>query len=186
MTLAIPTFSYVVMNNSLHASKEWKNDVSTRINLLNLDVPYVPFLIKDIYKYIQSNDYESNCIKTVQTIGHLQYQDSIKIVDTSEEGVEFPVSLDELPPSEIYFQVPRDTYNNIWEYNVVRVYGTLIERECQIILSIKYIFEVKNVILCRKMLKTLSLLTRKDYHQYSCDEEIDKLIDTQWKKIKHL
>ncbi|KAK2582430.1 hypothetical protein KPH14_004740 [Odynerus spinipes] len=171
------------MNNSSHISTEWMTKLSTRINLLNINIPYVPLLLKDIPTYIESNDYESNRIKTIQTIGHMHRKGNIKIVDINQKGVELPVCLDSLPITEIYFKVPRNNCNSIWEYNVVKVYGTLIQKDSKVILDVSHIFQVRDFINCEKVLTTFSLLARKGYHQFSSSEEVDRLLDIQWKKI---
>ncbi|KAF7382815.1 hypothetical protein HZH66_013217 [Vespula vulgaris] len=175
-----------IINRQANVSRKWKQDLSTLTNFLNIPFPYIPLFIEDISTYIKLNDYENNRIKTIQTIGRIIRKDNIDMIVDLKKEVLFPICLKPLHKTDIFFKTPRNNKNNIWEYNAVRVYGTLIRKEFQIVLGISAIFEVTDINNCQNIFRILGLLARTEYRQIPTSKEVNKLFKEQWEEQKRL
>ncbi|KAL2745648.1 hypothetical protein V1477_006039 [Vespula maculifrons] len=173
-----------IINRQANVSRKWKKDLSTLTNFLNIPFPYIPLFIEDISTYIKLNDYENNRIKTIQTIGRIIRKDNIDMIVDLKKEVLFPICLKPLHKTDIFFKTPRNNKNNIWEYNAVRVYGTLIRKEFQIVLGISAIFEVTDINNCQNIFRILGLLARTEYRQIPTSKEVNKLFKEQWEEQK--
>ncbi|XP_046829333.1 2',5'-phosphodiesterase 12 isoform X2 [Vespa crabro] len=175
-----------VINRQAYVSRKWKKDLSKLTNFLNIHFPYIPIFIEDISTYIELNDYETNRIKTIQTIGRIIRKDNVDMIIDLKKEILFPICWNSLSNSEVFFKTPRNNKNNIWEYNAVRVYGTLIRKESQIVLGISAIFEITDINNCLNIFKILTLFARTEYRQIPTSKEVNKLFKEQWEEQKRL
>ncbi|XP_046829334.1 2',5'-phosphodiesterase 12 isoform X3 [Vespa crabro] len=143
-------------------------------------------IVKHISTYIELNDYETNRIKTIQTIGRIIRKDNVDMIIDLKKEILFPICWNSLSNSEVFFKTPRNNKNNIWEYNAVRVYGTLIRKESQIVLGISAIFEITDINNCLNIFKILTLFARTEYRQIPTSKEVNKLFKEQWEEQKRL
>lgn len=58
--------------------ENWTKHLSVRQNLYPDESGYIPILIRDIPRYTSREDFPTNCIKEIQTIGYITFcQDQI-------------------------------------------------------------------------------------------------------------
>lgn len=103
--------------DEVHDLEDWRISLSSRNNVIYNGTPYVPMLVENILIHISFEDYETNGIKTIQTVGKLIPKTetfATLLSVTPGNNSAFSVSLKILKVGDIYIKDSNDIYCPIW------------------------------------------------------------------------
>ncbi|XP_076276462.1 uncharacterized protein LOC143207183 [Lasioglossum baleicum] len=168
--------------------KNWSFSLGRRNSLLRYDIPYIPILVEDISIHCSSEDYQENGVKTIQTLGELvpKTETSATLISlTLGNNSEIPIYFNNLSISDIYMKDSNSSRYAIWKkYTVFKVYGSLTLMGSEHVLETINLVPVHDIVGTWNTMSLLSATARSKNHRYSRTEAQNKMLRSQWKKMK--
>ncbi|XP_071866692.1 uncharacterized protein isoform X1 [Bombus fervidus] len=174
--------------DEVHDLEDWRISLSSRNNVIYNGTPYVPMLVENILIHISFEDYETNGIKTIQTVGKLIPKTetfATLLSVTPGNNSAFSVSLKILKVGNIYIKDSNDIYCPIWKKcSIFKIYGTLKKEGLENVLEASHLVPVQDVVGTWNVMASLSIIARSEYRHYYRTKGQSNMLQLQWDRMK--